>query len=60
MESKSGTKVDGNNFIKVVYRELVLLHTDTGKTNVTNIVIDGVGTYTVRLIGETGKHFIVK
>ena len=60
MESKSGTKVDGNNFIKVVYKKSAAFDTDTGKTNVTNIVIDGVGTYTVRLIGETGKHFIVK
>ena len=59
-ESKSGTKVDGNNFIKVVYKKSAAFDTDTGKTNVTNIVIDGVGTYTVRLIGETGKHFIVK
>ena len=60
MESKSGTKVVGNNFIKVVYKKSAAFDTDTGKTNVTNIVIDGVGTYTVRLIGETGKHFIVK
>lgn len=60
MESKSGTKVDGNNFIKVVYKKSAAFDTDTGKTNVTNIVIDGVGTYTVRLIGETGKHFIKK
>ena len=59
-ESKSDTKVDGNNFIKVVYKKSAAFDTDTGKTNVTNIVIDGVGTYTVRLIGETGKHFIVK
>ena len=59
-ESKSGTKVDANNFIKVVYKKSAAFDTDTGKTNVTNIVIDGVGTYTVRLIGETGKHFIVK
>lgn len=60
MENKSGTKVDGNNFIKVVYKKSAAFDTDTGKTNVTNIVVDGVGTYTVKLIGETGKHFIVK
>ena len=49
MESKSGTKVDGNNFIKVVYKKSAAFDTDTGKTNVTNIVIDGVGTYTCLL-----------
>ena len=57
-ESESRTKVDGDNFIKVVYKKSAAF--DTDKTNVTNIEIDGVGTYTVRLIGETGKHFIVK
>ncbi|MCI7242426.1 MAG: prepilin-type N-terminal cleavage/methylation domain-containing protein [Lachnobacterium sp.] len=60
MDSKSGTKVDGNSFIKVVYKKSAAFDTDSGKTNVTKIVIDGVGTYTVKLIGETGKHFIEK
>ena len=58
MESKSGTKVDGNKFIKIVYKKSAAFDKDTDRTNVSQIVIDGVGTYTVKLIEETGKHFI--
>lgn len=61
MESKdAANKVDGAKFIKVVYKKSASFDKETNKTNVSDIVIDGVGTYTVKLIEETGKHFIVK
>ena len=59
MESKNdANKVDGNKFIKIVYKKSAAFDKDTDRTNVSQIVIDGVGTYTVKLIEETGKHFI--
>ncbi len=59
MESKDdANKVDGNKFIKIVYKKSAAFDKDTDRTNVSQIVIDGVGTYTVKLIEETGKHFI--
>ncbi len=57
-ESKTGTKVTGNTFIKVVYKKSAAFDKGTGMTNVSKIVIDGVGTYTVKLIEDTGKHFV--
>lgn len=56
MDSLSGTKVDGSDFIKVAYtKELTF---DTGNTNVNAILVNGGSTYKLQLYNETGKHMV--
>lgn len=55
MDSAAGTKVDGSNFIKVAYTKSL---TFDSKTNVNYIVVVGGSTYTIRLVDDTGKHFV--
>ena len=55
-DSASGTKVDGNQFMKVAYTKSLTF--DTTKTNVSAIVVSGGSDYTIQLIADTGKHFI--
>lgn len=50
----SGTKVDGNDFIKIAYtKELTF---DMTNTNVNAIVVNGGSSYTLHLFPETGRH----
>ncbi len=62
LESESGTLVDGNVFIRISYKksgvfdkETITGSTELG-TNVDKIVVKGNGTYTITLVGATGKH----
>ena len=53
-DSLSGTKVDGNDFIKIAYtKELTF---DMTNTNVNAIVVNGGSSYTLHLFPETGRH----
>ena len=44
--------------IKIAYTKTACF--DTANTNVSAIYIDGVPAYTVKLVSDTGKHFIEK
>ena len=48
----------GGNYIKIAYTKTACF--DTANTNVSAIYIDGVPAYTVKLVSDTGKHFIEK
>lgn len=58
MDSLGGTQVDGNTFIKIAYNRSGEF--DSTKTNVSSVVVDGVGTYTIKLVTDTGKHLVKK
>ena len=57
-DSLGGTRVDGTDFIKIAYNRSGEF--DTSLTNASSIVVDGVGTYTIKLVTDTGKHFVKK
>jgi prepilin-type N-terminal cleavage/methylation domain-containing protein len=54
-DSETGTKVEGNKFIKIVYTKASNFGSGT---NVSKVVVKGSSTKNIRLIKETGKHFI--
>ena len=62
MDSSTGNEVTekgaGGNYIKIAYTKTACF--DTANTNVSAIYIDGVPAYTVKLVSDTGKHFIEK
>ena len=62
MESLGGTKVTGGTFIRIAFKRSGVFDTTVvsgeKRTNVTDIVIKGSGTYTIHLAEETGKHYV--
>lgn len=62
MDSSTGNEVTekgaGGNYIKIAYTKTACF--DMANTNVSAIYIDGVPAYTVKLVSDTGKHFIEK
>ncbi len=48
--------VTETDFIRVVYKKSGVF--DSSKTNVSQIIIDGSGTYKITLIEATGKHIL--
>jgi type II secretory pathway pseudopilin PulG len=55
IDSTAGTKVDGSHFIKIVYTKASSFGSET---NVSRVVIQGGTTKNIRLIKDTGRHFI--
>lgn len=58
-QDSSGAKItlkNTTNFLKVTYTKSATF--DTTATNVQQIVIDGVPEHTIRLVYDTGKHFV--
>ena len=53
INSETGTLVDGDTIIRIMYQKNGVFHTDT---NIDAIVIKGKGTYKITLVKETGKH----
>lgn len=55
-DETEANKVDGDNFITIVYNKSSEFNYEAGATNVSTIIFKGNSTYKLRLIKETGKH----
>ncbi|MDD7714174.1 MAG: prepilin-type N-terminal cleavage/methylation domain-containing protein [Lachnobacterium sp.] len=53
---QDGTELAENSFMKIAYTKQATF--DTANTTVQTILIDGVPKYSIRLVMETGKHFV--
>lgn len=54
---QNGTELAENSFMKIAYTKQVTF--DTTNTTVQTILIDGVPKYSIQLVYDTGKHFVV-
>lgn len=54
---QNGTELAENDFMKIAYTKQVTF--DTTNTTVQTILIDGVPKYSIQLVYDTGKHFVV-
>ena len=53
---QDGTELAENSFMKIAYTKQATF--DTANTTVQTILIDGVPKYSIRLVMDTGKHFV--
>ena len=53
---QDGTELAENGFMKIAYTKQATF--DTANTTVQTILIDGVPKYSIRLVMDTGKHFV--
>lgn len=54
---QNGTELAENSFMKIAYTKQATF--DTTNTTVQTILIDGVPKYSIQLVYDTGKHFVV-
>lgn len=54
---QNGTELAENDFMKIAYTKQATF--DTTNTTVQTILIDGVPKYSIQLVYDTGKHFVV-
>lgn len=55
---KDGSELAENSCFKIAYTKQATF--DTANTEVSTIKIDGVPEYTIRLVADTGKHFVTQ
>lgn len=53
---QDGAELAENSFMKIAYTKQATF--DTANTTVQTILIDGVPKYSIRLVMDTGKHFV--
>ena len=57
---QNGTELTENSFMKIAYtKQATFKKFDTTNTTVQTILIDGVPKYSIQLVYDTGKHFVV-
>lgn len=54
---QNGTELAENSFMKIAYTKQATF--DTTNTTVQTILIEGVPKYSIQLVYDTGKHFVV-